>query len=259
MAREGGKGKPLEASPGVPSDAPSPPVRVLVVEDDPLDYELTAARLTEVPGLAVSVEWAAGYEQGLEAIRRCQYDAYLIDYRLGHRDGVELVREGFAAGCTAPMIVPTGQGSERVDLEAMRAGAADYVLKDSPDPTTLGRSVRYAVERRRLLAELKQARQRRQQEQELAELARRLGQPAALTVTAEALGLRPLREAAPTAFHALVRGFGELLDAALEQRAYKAGPDPVAPGLRTLAEQVGAARGGPATSSTSTRQRSRKS
>jgi DNA-binding NarL/FixJ family response regulator len=226
-------------------ESPPPPVRVLVVEDDPLDYELTAARLSEVPGMAVAVERAAGYDEGLEAIRRCQHDVYLIDYRLGHRDGVELLREGIAAGCSAPMIVLTGQGNEGVDLAAMRAGAADYVLKDSPDPTSLGRSVRYAVERRRLLEALEDARQRRQQEQELVELARRLGGPAGLTVTARALGLRPLREALPSGFSALVRRFGELLDAALEQRAYKTQTDPVAPELRALAEQVGSVRGGP--------------
>ena len=224
------------------------PIRVLMVEDDELDFELTVARLGEMPGLRVVVDRAATYEQGLEAIRRCRHDAYLVDYRLGHRDGVELLREGRQAGCEAPMILLTGQGSEAVDLEAMRAGATDYVVKGGPDPTSLGRSIRYALERHRLLAELERERQLRQQEQELLEMARLSapGGAAGMSVTAEALGLRPVREAMPGAFDRMVRRYAELMDAALEQRAYKTDSDPTTPGLRALAEQIGIVRGGPA-------------
>ena len=224
------------------------PIRVLMVEDDELDFELTAARLAETPGMTVVVERAKSYEQGLEAMRRCQHDAYLVDYRLGHRDGVELLREGRRAGCDAPVILLTGQGSETVDLEAMRAGATDYVVKGGPDPTSLGRSIRYAVERQRLLAELGRERQLRQQEQELLEMARLTapGRGGGMSATAEALGLRPVREAMPGAFERMVRRFADLLDAALEQRAFKTASDPTAAGLRGLAEQIGTVRGGPA-------------
>lgn len=225
------------------------PIRVLMVEDDELDYELTAARLGEMPGMHVVVERAATYEQGLDAMRRCQHDAYLVDYRLGHRDGVELLREGRQAGCEAPIILLTGQGSETVDLEAMRAGATDYVVKGGPDPTSLGRSIRYAVERQRLLAELERERQLRQQEQELLEMARLSapgGVAGGMSVTAEALGLRPIREAMPGAFDRMVRRFADLMDDALEQRAYKTASDPTTSGMRALAEQIGVVRGGPA-------------
>jgi CheY-like chemotaxis protein len=235
---EAGKNLPLEAL----------PVRVLMVEDDELDFELTSARLAEVPGLEVSVQRAATYDEGLAAVRRCEHDVYLVDYRLGHRDGVELLREARDGGCSAPMIMLTGQGSDRVDLEAMRAGASDYVVKGGPDPTSLGRSIRYAVERHRLLAELERERQLRQQEQELLEVARIAGPGGAggMSVTAEALGIRPLREAMPGAFDRMVRRFADLLDTALEQRVYKTASDPTAAQLRGLAEQMGIARGGPA-------------
>jgi FixJ family two-component response regulator len=220
-----------------------------MVEDDELDYELTAARLAEVPGFRIQLERAATYEQGLEAIRRCRHDAYLIDYRLAHRDGVELLRDARRSGCDAPMIMLTGHGNDRIDLEAMRAGATDYVVKGGPDPSSLARSIRYAVERHRLLAELEHERQLRRQERELLELTRLAGPGGAaggMSVTAEALGLRPLREAMPGAFDRMVRRFGDLFDMALEQRAYKTGSDPTAPQLRSLAEQLGSARAGPA-------------
>ena len=225
------------------------PIRVLMVEDDELDFELTAARLQDVPGLSVTVDRAASYEQGLDAVRRCEHDAYLVDYRLGHRDGVDLLREARRAGCGAPMILLTGQGSDKVDLEAMRAGATDYVVKGGPDPTSLGRSVRYAVERHRLLGELERERQLRQQEQELLELTRMAapgGAAGGMSVTAEALGLRALRESMPAAFDRMTRRFADLLDSALEQAAFKTDGDRASAGLRALAEQLGVARGGPA-------------
>ena len=225
------------------------PVRVLMVEDDELDFELVAARLSETPGLKVSVDRAASYEQGLDAACRAEHDVYLVDYRLGHRDGVELVREARERGCAAPMILLTGQGSDRVDQEAMHAGASDYVVKGSPDPSSLGRSVRYAVERQRLVRELERERQLRQQEQELTELATLAapgGAAGGMSVAAEALGLRPLREGMPGAFDRMARRFADLLDNALEQRAFKNATDPTAAQLRALAEQLGLVRGGPA-------------
>lgn len=242
----GGSGQePPRAERGTDKRLDSKPVKVLVVEDDELDYELTSARLAEVPGMQFSVDRAATYEQAREALRRCQHDIFLIDYRLGHRDGVDLLAEAREVGCSAPMVVLTGQGNEHVDLQAMRAGADDYVVKDGPDPTVLGRSVRYAVERRRLLAELERERERRQQEQELSELSRVAAGQAGLSVTAEALGLRPLREAAPGPFEECVRLFDALLDAALEHRAYKLDNDPVRPRIRALGERLGAMRAGP--------------
>jgi signal transduction histidine kinase len=87
------------------------------------------------------------YEAGLETIRRASHDVYLLDYRLGARDGLELLRDAIACGCRAPVILLTGQGDEEVDREAMRAGAADYLVKGQVDARLLERSIRYALAR----------------------------------------------------------------------------------------------------------------
>jgi len=83
----------------------------------------------------------------LEAIRRNQHDAYLLDYRLGEDSGLQLLHEALKNGCRAPMILLTGQGDRAVDIEAMKAGAADYVVKGQVDGPLLERSIRYAIER----------------------------------------------------------------------------------------------------------------
>ena len=89
------------------------------------------------------------YDDALERIRQQEHHVYLLDYRLGERTGLDLLREVVEMGCKAPMILLTGQGDREVDLEAMKAGAHDYLNKNSMNAISLERSIRYAVERQK--------------------------------------------------------------------------------------------------------------
>ena len=120
------------------------PVRVLMVEDDEDDFLLTREHLAEIPGGRFDLDRAATFQAGLDAIARNEHDVYLLDYRLDGHDGLELLREAIRRGCRAPLILMTGVGDQEVDLEAMRAGAADYLVKDQINGPTLERSIRYA-------------------------------------------------------------------------------------------------------------------
>ena len=91
------------------------PIRVLLVDDDRDDYFLTRELLEEIPGGRFHLDWTSTYEAGLEAICKGEHDVYLIDYRLGARTGLELLRETQERGCFAPMILLTGQGELEVD------------------------------------------------------------------------------------------------------------------------------------------------
>jgi signal transduction histidine kinase len=121
-------------------------IRVLLVEDDEDDYLLTRRLLTQVYGERLVLEWADGYEAAQAAMRRGGQDVCLLDYRLGAGTGLELLRWAAAEGYAAPIIFMTGQGDHEIDLEAMRAGAADYLIKGQTDAGLLERSVRYAVQ-----------------------------------------------------------------------------------------------------------------
>jgi signal transduction histidine kinase len=129
---------------------------VLLVEDDEDDYVLTRDLLAEVPGYRFDLEWASNYETGLEALRQDRHDVYLFDYRLGGHDGLELLTEAVARGCKGPVILLTGHGEREIDIEAMKAGASDYLTKGTIDAALLERSIRYAIERKRSHDSLRQ-------------------------------------------------------------------------------------------------------
>jgi len=133
---------------------------VLLIEDDEDDYVLVRSLLSEVPYYKFHLDWVATYDAGLEAIERGRYDVCLLDYRLGERNGLELLREAIAKESKAPIIFLTGQGDYEVDVEAMRAGAADYLVKGKIDVPVLERSIRYAIERKRAEEELRNSEQR---------------------------------------------------------------------------------------------------
>jgi signal transduction histidine kinase len=135
-------------------------VRVFIVDDDPEDTLLTRSILGDVEDETYEIVAGTTYQEGLEGLLAGGFDVALLDYRLGPRTGLELLREAVAAGCRQPMILLTGQGAHDVDVEAARAGAADYLVKSEITPLLLERSIRYGIERKRVEAELAELQQR---------------------------------------------------------------------------------------------------
>jgi signal transduction histidine kinase len=131
-------------------------LRVLIADDDEDDYILTRDLLQQIGRQRFRMDWIPSYEAALQAIELNQHDVYLFDYHLGHSDGLELMREALARGCKAPIILLTGNDDWETDVEAMKAGAADYLVKGHLDARLLERSIRYALERKRAQEELLQ-------------------------------------------------------------------------------------------------------
>ncbi len=129
-------------------------LRILLVEDDEDDYVLTKALLEEAETPLFDLHWLDDYKSALEVMSNNSYDVYLVDYRIGARNGVMLLSEARAQGCKKPVIILTGQGDHAADVAAMRAGAADYLVKEEVNPRDLERAIRYAMRQKQAEAEL---------------------------------------------------------------------------------------------------------
>lgn len=124
----------------------SRPWKILLVEDDEDDYILTKALLLEVKRDQFELVWAHNYETALELLDDPNWDVLLVDYLLDTHNGLDFVREAINRGCKAPILVFTGQDSYEVDIEAMKIGAVDYLVKGQIDAILLERTIRYAIE-----------------------------------------------------------------------------------------------------------------
>jgi diguanylate cyclase (GGDEF)-like protein len=132
-------------------------VHVLLVEDDEDDYLIIRDLLTEHYSLQkYKLDWVQTYQAGLREIERGNYDIYLVDHYLGDNSGLNLLKEAAQAGCQAPMIIVTGRSDREIDQAALEAGATDYLVKGHIDGQLLDRSIRYALERNRLLQKIRE-------------------------------------------------------------------------------------------------------
>src|SRR6185436_7454500 len=127
-------------------------IKVLLVEDDEDDFIITRDLLSEMRAQRFTLDWMKTFETGLQGMLLNQHDVCLVDYRLGARNGVDLLRAALESGCQAPVILLTGAGEHEIDLEAMAAGAADYLVKTELQSRFLERSIRYAIQRKRAAA-----------------------------------------------------------------------------------------------------------
>ncbi|MDQ2731114.1 MAG: response regulator, partial [Armatimonadota bacterium] len=124
-------------------------VRALLVGDDPADYTLIRQLVFKFEETRFHLDWEPTYGQALEGMCRQEHDVYLLDYQLGDHTGLQLLQEAVAGGSTAPAILLTDQSDRDLEIEAMKAGAADCLVKGQFEAPMLERSIRYAIERTR--------------------------------------------------------------------------------------------------------------
>src|SRR5437588_1566698 len=103
-------------------------LKVLLVEDDEDDYVITRDLISSISAHKITLDWVRDYQVGLDAMCGNGHDVYLLDHRLGEHTGLDLLREAQRSGCRKPVILLTGQGDQEIDEEAMKAGAADYLV-----------------------------------------------------------------------------------------------------------------------------------
>ena len=131
-------------------------LNLLVVEDDEDDFFLLESNL-KAASFYKEIFWALDFNAAKKILAEKSVDIALIDYRLGAHTGIDVIsfiNEHFSY---IPSILLTGLREAAIDEEALRSGAFDYLVKDQYSIDILDRSVRYAVEKSRVLKSLKQS------------------------------------------------------------------------------------------------------
>lgn len=123
--------------------------RVLLIEDDEDDYILLQKVMAKIPQERYALLWERTYSSGLAALLANEHDISMVDYRLGVSNGIELLKEARGLGYRGPLILLTGAEGNEIDIQALQAGADDYVAKGQVQGELLHRIIRYAIERKK--------------------------------------------------------------------------------------------------------------
>jgi diguanylate cyclase len=132
------------------TDSAGRSVRVLVVDDNEGDYVLVKSLLDYIPLVDYDVRWLPGGEGVSERIADIQPDICLVDYNLTGDTGLDLISSITRMYPLLPSVLLTGESDPMIDVAAMRAGAADFIEKSRFDARVLDRTIRFAVEQKRV-------------------------------------------------------------------------------------------------------------
>ena len=125
------------------------PTHVLLIEDNPGDARFIAEMLKEAGGDGFTLECAARLSVGLEKLRSNPADVVLLDLSLPDSRGLETFVRFQSKFPQLPVVILTGLDDEETAVQAAHAGAQDYFVKGTIAGPALGRSLKYAIERKK--------------------------------------------------------------------------------------------------------------
>jgi signal transduction histidine kinase len=130
------------------------PIAILLIEDNPGDARLLKETLREA-GLDATVEVRETVGSGLQYLSSNAVDLILLDLSLPDAHGMEAFSKVNAEVPHVPIVMLTGNDDQQTGVRAVNEGAQDYLVKGRVPPEALARAIRYAIERHRMVAELR--------------------------------------------------------------------------------------------------------
>jgi DNA-binding NarL/FixJ family response regulator len=132
------------------------PIQVLLIEDNPTDVLLLRQACAAVPLTPCVFTHVERLSEGLKYLSGARFDVVLLDLGLPDSQGLETLAKVKALAAAVPIVILTGLDDESLGLQAVRAGAQDYLPKTHIDGYIVTRAIRYAIERHQILEERKQ-------------------------------------------------------------------------------------------------------
>ena len=135
------------------------PIRVLLIEDDPVHARLLHAMFNQPSSPKIELTHAGRMREARNHLMASAFDIILLDLRLPDAKELEAVRQLHARAPNVPLVVLTGSEDDSLATLALHEGAQDYLIKGQMDEEGLLRSLRYAIERKKVEADLQRAKE----------------------------------------------------------------------------------------------------
>lgn len=137
-------------------DRPSPKIKILLIEDNPGDQFLIQQMLNEAGEASFELVSVNKISAGLKQLHQENFDVVLLDLSLPDSHGFETIDRLNNQPIKLPVIVLTEYDDRTLPVKAVKKGIQDYLAKQDLNSNLLVRTIRYAIERHQLLAELDQ-------------------------------------------------------------------------------------------------------
>ena len=122
-------------------------IKILLIEDNPADVLLLKESLSSDHQVDFQVTLVEHLKHGLEKLAEQNFDALLLDLGLPDSQGLDTFETAHAQFPNIPIIVLSGTTDDRIALQAVQAGAQDYLVKGEVGWSLAPRAIRYAIER----------------------------------------------------------------------------------------------------------------
>ena len=213
--------------------------RILLIEDEPTTVKLIQRLLLKAPqcslaeGLTFALTQAQDLQETAEKLAGEKFDLILLSLEISVPPGLNILVKTRELAAAIPIVVQTTSNDEKLVVKAFQLGADGYIQLNNIDSSLLVYQIRVAIERQQYILNLKH----QQQEEEFREL-EQLIKGGQTSITAKMFGSEAIRQSIPDIFQELVQNYGDLLDLALEEQAYKVEHN-LSERLRSLADKLG--------------------
>lgn len=123
-------------------------IKILFIDREQGEYLLVADILSRIPHVHYQLTWCHQLVDAMSLIMSHEYDVVLLDFYWGEHNTRDLINTARLQACQTPIVVMTDEMETEVDHDVIRAGASDYLIKDTIDAQLLDRTIRYAIERK---------------------------------------------------------------------------------------------------------------
>jgi len=123
-------------------------IQVLLVEDNPGDARLVFELVNEVDPTGFHLTHVTRLSEAMSHLEENEHDIVLLDLSLPDAQGLRTVKDVLSQHPGLPIVVLSGMDDEAIAVQAVQAGAQDYLVKGMGDGNLLIRSLRYSIERK---------------------------------------------------------------------------------------------------------------